>query len=216
LDTSTWKIPKEIKLADEQFDQPVGIDLLIVADLFFEILQSGRRTRPDNYRVLEKTVLGWTLSGRTPAITTQHDPQPTFLFREGNSLEHNLNRFWEVEPVERSTVKKEQQDGEQHFITHTKQQDDGRFVVRLSTKMDPKQLGSSRLSAERTLHAIERRLEREPELKFQYHNFMTEYEKLDLMETVYSKEDRQTCYFLPQKLLEICSMEVPRLPMDCH
>ena len=136
LDTSTWKIPKEIKLADEQFDQPVGIDLLIVADLFFEILQSGRRTRPDNYRVLEKTVLGWTLSGRTPAITTQHDPQPTFLLREDNSLEHNLNRSWEVEPVEPSTMTTEQQVCEQHFITHTTQQDDGRFVFRLPTKMD--------------------------------------------------------------------------------
>jgi len=62
---------------------------------------------------------------------------------------------------------KEQQASEQHFITHTNQQDDGRFVVRLPTNMDPKQLGSSRLSAERRLHAIERRLEREPELKVQ-------------------------------------------------
>ena len=60
---------------------------------------------------------------------------------------------------------KEQQACEQYFITHTTQQDDGRFVVRLPTKMDPKQLGSSRLSAEGRLHAIERRLEREPELK---------------------------------------------------
>ena len=46
LDISTWKIPKDIKLADEQFDQPGDIDLLIGADLFYEILRSGRRTRP--------------------------------------------------------------------------------------------------------------------------------------------------------------------------
>ena len=47
---------------------------------------------------------------------------------------------------------KEQQACEQHFITHTTEQDDGESVVRLPTKMDPKQLGSSRLSAERRLH----------------------------------------------------------------
>jgi len=58
LDTSTWKIPKDIKLADEQFDQPGGIDLLIGADLFYEMLRSGRRTRPSNYPVLQETVLG--------------------------------------------------------------------------------------------------------------------------------------------------------------
>jgi len=92
LDTSTWKIPKDIKLADEQFDQPGSIDLLIGADLFYEMLRSDRRTRPGNYPVLQETVLGWTLSGRTPATTTQHDPQPTFLLREDNSLEHNVNR----------------------------------------------------------------------------------------------------------------------------
>ena len=52
LDISSCKIPKDIKLADEQFVQPGDIDLLIRADLFFEMLQPGRRTRPGNYPVL--------------------------------------------------------------------------------------------------------------------------------------------------------------------
>jgi len=63
--------------------------------------------------------------------------------------------------------------------------------------MDPKQSGSSRLSAERRLHAIECRLEGEPELKVQYHNFVKEYEELDHMEPVNSQEGRQPCYVLP-------------------
>ena len=33
LDISSWKIPKDINLADEQFDQPGSIDLLIGADI---------------------------------------------------------------------------------------------------------------------------------------------------------------------------------------
>ena len=82
------KIPKYIKLADEQFDQPGSIDLLIGADLFYEMLRSGRRTRPGNY-----PVLGWTHTGRTPATTTQNDPQHTFLLLEDNSLEHNLKQL---------------------------------------------------------------------------------------------------------------------------
>jgi len=60
--------------------------------------------------------------------------------------------------------------------------------------MDPKQLGSSRLSAERRLHAIERRLEKHPNLKVQYHKFMKEYEELGHMK---SQEPKQLCYFLP-------------------
>ena len=149
LDTNSWNIPNDIKLADEQFDQPGSIDLLIGADLFYEMLLPGRRTRPGNYPVLQETVLGWTLSGRTPTPSTQKEPQHTFLLREDNSLEQNLNRFWQVENVEQSTMSTEQQACKENFVTRTTQQD-GRFVVRLPTKMDPKQLGSSRLSAEIT------------------------------------------------------------------
>ena len=89
----------------------------------------------------------------------------------------------------------EQQACEEHFIKHTTQQSDGRFVVRLPIKMESYQLGTSRLSAERRLHAIERRLEQAPELKVQYHNFMKEYEDLGHMEPVKSQARKTTCYF---------------------
>ena len=54
LDISSWKIPKDIKLADEHFDQPGSIDLLIGADLFYEMLQSGRRKRPETSQYYKK------------------------------------------------------------------------------------------------------------------------------------------------------------------
>jgi hypothetical protein len=85
LDIRNWKIPRDIKLADEHFDQPGAIDLLIGADMFYEILRPGRRTRRGNYPVLQGTVLGWTLSGRTPAVTTTSATQRTFLVREDKS-----------------------------------------------------------------------------------------------------------------------------------
>jgi len=60
LDTGTWEIPKNNKYAYEDFDQPGGIDLLIGPDIFYEMLQSGRKTRFVNYSVLQETVLGDT------------------------------------------------------------------------------------------------------------------------------------------------------------
>ena len=90
------------------------------ADSFYEMLLKCRSTRPGNYPVLQETFLGWTLSGRTAATTTQNDPHHTFLLRQENGLEHNLNRFWEVEPMEQSTMTAEHQACEQHFMTHTK------------------------------------------------------------------------------------------------
>jgi len=56
---------------------------------------------------------------------------------------------------------KEQQVCKQHVTTHTTQQDNGGSVVRLPTKMDPKQIGSSCLAAERRLHIFVSRQEQE-------------------------------------------------------
>ena len=99
------------------------------------------------------------------------------------SIEQTLNRFWEVEPMDQAIVTPEHQACEQHFTMHTTQRQDGRFVVRLPLKEEPNQLGTSRRSAEHRLFAIERRLEREPDLKSQYHQFMKGYEDLGHMQT---------------------------------
>ena len=64
-------------------DQPGNIDLLIETDLLYEMLLSGRRTRPGNYPFLQDS--SWTHSGQTPATTTQNDPQHTFLLPEDKS-----------------------------------------------------------------------------------------------------------------------------------
>ena len=78
---------------------------------------------------------------------------------------------------DQSSVTSEQHACKQHFIKHTTQQN-GKFVVRLPRKMDPKQLGSPLLSANRRLDAVESKLERYPELEIQYHNLMKDYEQL--------------------------------------
>ena len=86
-------------------------------------------------------------------------------------------------------MRAEQQACEQQFISNTTQQPVGRFVVRLPTEMDPKQLASSCLSAERKMHAIESRLERQPDLKVQYHKSMV-YEELGHVEQVKFQEGK--------------------------
>ena len=80
----------------------------------------------------------------------------------------------------------EQQVCKQHVITHTTKQDDRGSVVRLPTKMDPKQLETSRLTAERGLHIFERRFEQE--LKDQYHYFVSKSKGLDQRDLVNSQE----------------------------
>jgi hypothetical protein len=79
LDISNWKIPNDIKLADELFNHPEKVDLLIGSELFHEMLQSGRLRLPGNYPILQETVLGWIVAGQTPVVT-QYDQLAHFCY----------------------------------------------------------------------------------------------------------------------------------------
>jgi hypothetical protein len=177
FDVTIWKIPNDSNLADEHFYQPGSIDLLIGAKLIFEFLLPDKKTN-QGHPVLQETVLGWIISGRAPVVTTSGNTSRAFMV-QGTNDEANLNRFWDTEVVEHP-VTSEQHAGEHHFVTTTTMnQSDGRFIVRFPVKGNPNQLGTSRHSAESRLLAIERRLDKNPELKHQYHHFMQEYEEAD-------------------------------------
>ena len=68
---------------------------------------------------------------------------------------------------------------------------DGRYIVRYPRVADfDILLGESKTSALRRFGLLERRLDRNPELKTQYHEFMQEYLSLNHMRLVDSKEER--------------------------
>jgi hypothetical protein len=92
LDTSNWKLPIEIQYADETFNKPGPIDLLIGADLFYEVMLPNRRTQP-GHPVLQETVFGWIASGKTPAVNTSNLTQQSLLARNAASTEVHPNCF---------------------------------------------------------------------------------------------------------------------------
>ncbi|XP_059223692.1 uncharacterized protein LOC131997178 [Stomoxys calcitrans] len=62
LDIKSWIIPGNIKLAVNSFNLPGPIDLLIGAELFFDLLLVGQ-IKSDNKPTLQKTKLGWIVAG---------------------------------------------------------------------------------------------------------------------------------------------------------
>ena len=49
LDSSHWGISEGLMLADENLNRPNSIDMLLGADVFFEVLRHDKKTRPGNY-----------------------------------------------------------------------------------------------------------------------------------------------------------------------
>ena len=59
---SDWKIPQNIQLADPEFDRSSRMDMLIGAELFFDLMCVGQIKRTDNKPVLQKSLLGWVVA----------------------------------------------------------------------------------------------------------------------------------------------------------
>jgi len=86
VDSSDWGILEGLMLADENFNRPNSIDILLGADVFFEVLCHDKMTRPGNYPVLHNTELGWIVSGKMP----EEFPRKSFFIRNNDNLDQQL------------------------------------------------------------------------------------------------------------------------------
>lgn len=67
IDISRWTIPRNLPLADPRFNISHGVDLIIGAELFFTLLEAQKLTLADGFPTLQKTVLGYVVSGNAPS-----------------------------------------------------------------------------------------------------------------------------------------------------
>lgn len=194
------KIPTGISLAEPNFNIPSNIDMLLGAEVFFEFLGTNKINLGRQAHILHETKLGWVISG--PILTPDIEPPACFLAI--NSLESELQRFWQVEEGYSDTkvLTKEELECESHFSLTVKRYH-GRFVVTLPLKPNYTELGDSLDPAMKRFYTIERKLSKNPELKTQYTNFMLEYQNLGHMTKVDSKlHTEYPTYYIPHHSVE--------------
>ncbi|XP_051864115.1 uncharacterized protein LOC127566213 [Drosophila albomicans] len=189
VNVSGWKIPDNIQLADPYFFKPQKIDLLIGAETFFDLLSVGQIKQGPECPILQKTNLGWIVSGRyTPGEKSHQKMTVTLSYQEESlsSIDKTLLKFWTVEDVRSPSkvLSAEQQSCEDHFTNNVRRLPSGRFEVRLPFKSDSHQLGCSFEVAKRRFMSLEKRLTRDPELKRMYLEFMEEYVEMGHMSEV--------------------------------
>ncbi|XP_062704256.1 uncharacterized protein LOC134286630 [Aedes albopictus] len=66
IDPRRITVPEAIELADPKFGIPDKVDMLLGAEVFFDMLKSGRVRVPDCAAVFQETQFGWVLSGPIP------------------------------------------------------------------------------------------------------------------------------------------------------
>ncbi|XP_063363969.1 uncharacterized protein LOC134652738 [Cydia amplana] len=181
-----------LQLADPDYHTPNKIDVLLGAVVYSQIVSGEIRKNKEKTLVAQATSLGWIIAGQTGSNQNVSNVSVFHTYLVEDDL---LKKFWELES-DVSMVKRhdlwteEEKRCEEIFAASTTRDDKGRYVVKLPFSDDDPgcKYGQSRDVAENRFYALEKRLNKNPELLSQYKNVIDEYVKLGHMEKVPEKE----------------------------
>ncbi|XP_066600077.1 uncharacterized protein [Prorops nasuta] len=187
-------IPAHVNLADPNFHMPRPVDLLVSAGATLATFSIGqiKLSNGENDLILQKTSLGWINAGIPPSSSKPLKTGTCNL----TDLAPLMVKFWEVEELQpQVTLTEEEIACENHYVKNVQRNNDGRYIVRLPFKTDDRDLGDSYSIALRRLFALERRFERDNDLRIEYSKVINEYINLGHMSRVL---DNQTGgYYMP-------------------
>ncbi|XP_060854866.1 uncharacterized protein LOC132932493 [Metopolophium dirhodum] len=181
IDTSNWHQLQDVQLADPTFHLPGKIDILIGAELFYDIVQDGKQFVTEGAPIPQNSRFGWIVTGGNNITKTDPTQTTTSVITCCTStthqrLESQIKNFWKIEEVPRvTTMSKQDQLCEDHFLKTFKRNESGRYAVRLPFKETPHSVNNSYDVAVRRLAQVERSLLRSPSVYDQYRQFMADY-----------------------------------------
>ena len=143
-----------LQLADETYNVPGKIDILLGADLapqimVKQVLRSGTETEP----MAQATLFGWVISGpATSSLTpTIHAANHAYLQPEEPLLTDVVQEFWATEEVpgdEELSLSTQEQQAESHYVQNTHYSESScRYTVSLPKKTELFPLGDSKVQA---------------------------------------------------------------------
>ncbi|XP_055910470.1 uncharacterized protein LOC129944834 [Eupeodes corollae] len=184
-----------LTLSDPTCNRPQKIDIILGADIFFDIIAEGRITHPSGSPGAQNTIFGWVIAGN---ISLAHE-HCLGIFHSTVDTDTLLRKFFEHENMfdGNSTEYEVSETIENHFASTHFINSDGRFVVSLPFSRTPIEFGNSRDAALKRLTAMERRFSKDLNLKREYAAFMEEYEQLGHMSVVPESERERSAFYLP-------------------
>lgn len=201
IEMKSLKLPSNITLADPNFLKPTHIDILIGGELFLDLIEDGKIQFNKSEVYLRSSVFGWLVAGKIPAERTDQACYSIQTFASTTSnLDQMVRQFWELENVENVIqMSEEEKYCEDLFKKTTERDNDGRFVVMLPTRENFNQLLDNIPNATKSLHYLEKRLEKNENHYNMYRDFMREYEEMNHMKEIDAEEKNpnEKCFYMP-------------------
>lgn len=166
-------IPSGITLADPEYFKSNYVDMLLGAEIFFELLLNGK-VKQNNSITLQNSELGWIISGPLPNYNTTR----TISCVSMNQLHQDVERFWRTDEFICNKYNLSINDiyCETLFKQTTYRENDGKFVVSIPFKENfESMLGNSYEAALNRFLWLENKFLKNEKLKQMYTAFINEY-----------------------------------------
>lgn len=200
----TWKHLQGLTLADPEYGQPAQIDLLLGAEIYGKIMLDGIVSASQGSPLAQRTSLGWILTGAvnsTPNLSNHHHVITMHITTHDEELDQ-LQKFWEIESEDtyknKQRLTEEELKCEQIYADTFSRDTEGRYIVEIPLKDKDYDFGNTRQTAERRLEQLEKRLDKDKDLKEEYTKVLMEYSDLEHMEKIDDKEeDTKKKFYMP-------------------
>ncbi|XP_043064457.1 uncharacterized protein LOC122320328 [Drosophila ficusphila] len=177
IDETALRIYDGLQLADTSFNTSSPVDILLGNEQIWSVLSGDKKYDTDGNIIAISSIFGWI-------ITSVAMPQPLTANTLMTTVDINasLQRFWEIEDNTEHTQRDPAHEKvEQHFLTTHSRDPDGKYIVELPFKHECQEFGDTLQGAVSRFYAVERRLQRDMELRKLYSKFMSEYLSLGHM-----------------------------------
>ncbi|XP_041786335.1 uncharacterized protein LOC121601585 [Anopheles merus] len=193
VNISNWNIPAEYILADPTFNQPGSVDIMLGAEMFYELLKERRVSFGKHRPILQESKFGWIVSG-TALVEISVEPIVCMT-----AIDDLMKKFFDIEELnDEPNWSLEERACEDFYRKTTTRNENEKYIVRLPRKSQMSgKLGDSKVIALRRFLVIERRLQRKPETRKAYIEFMDEYQRMGHMCKVPADESTGETFYLP-------------------
>nr|CAI5825781.1 unnamed protein product [Callosobruchus analis] len=205
-----------LDFADNDFGKPCKIDGIIGASIFPSILGNTHISGESGSPTALETVFGYVIMGQVPDIGV-NGTACIFLSRyEETAIENIISKFWKIENVpKRQLLQPEELECEKFFSSSVTRDASGKFVVALPFRCSPKTLGESKFLAQSRLFSLERRLNKDQNLRIEYNKAMQDFLDQGHMRILHENEGNGPSYYIAHHpVIKIGSSTPVRVVLD--
>ena len=183
-------IPKHINLADDQFHKSKEIDILLGANIFWDLIIDGQIYSGKNALVIKNTKLGWLISEYLPFINS------TVRVCATASLDHTIQALLKRDDFQTPGTYLSTDDNycNNHLLETVGRDETGKFILKIPLKENLDRLGNS---VDITKTRISTKVTKQQYLKTSYSNLINEYIALNHMSQIPRDECNNLGYFFP-------------------